>query len=45
MGKGTDYVSHQPDEQGFVQYSEAEHETWSILMDRQSLRSDRVLSW
>ena len=35
MGKGTDYVSHQPDEQGFVQYSEAEHETWSILMDRQ----------
>ena len=35
MGKGTDYVSHQPDERGFVDYSEAEHETWSILMDRQ----------
>lgn len=35
MGKGTDYVSHQPDERGHVEYSDAEHETWSILMDRQ----------
>ncbi|KTD20309.1 phenylalanine 4-monooxygenase [Legionella londiniensis] len=29
------YVSHQPDEQGMVNYSNAEHRIWQILFERQ----------
>ncbi len=29
------YVSHQPDEKGFVNYSAEEHRVWSILFERQ----------
>ena len=29
------YVSHQPDEQGYVNYTAAEHRIWQILFERQ----------
>lgn len=30
------YVSHQPDEHGFIEYSTEEHRVWQILYERQS---------
>jgi len=35
MGKNNKYIAHQPDHQGFVQYTDEENETWSILYNRQ----------
>ncbi len=29
------YVAHQPDSQGYIQYSEAEHHVWTQLFERQ----------
>ena len=29
------YVAHQPDEQGIISYTAAEHHVWSILFERQ----------
>lgn len=33
--KHTQYVARQPDEQGFIHYSEAEHQVWNTLVTRQ----------
>ena len=33
--KGTQYHARKPDERGFIDYSNEEHETWSILLSRQ----------
>lgn len=30
------YVSHKPDQQGYINYSEAEHQTWKTLYNRQT---------
>ncbi|WP_119344343.1 phenylalanine 4-monooxygenase [Facilibium subflavum] len=35
MKKESQYVSKKPDENGFVNYTQVEHETWSLLMERQ----------
>ena len=29
------YVAHQPDEHGYIQYSAAEHHVWHLLFERQ----------
>lgn len=33
--KGTSYVARQPDEQGFIHYTESEHAVWRTLIERQ----------
>jgi phenylalanine-4-hydroxylase len=33
--KPSKYVAHKPDEQGFIEYSELEHDTWRRLIERQ----------
>ncbi len=33
--KGTKYVSHQPDKQGYIQYTDEENATWHDLITRQ----------
>ncbi|WP_374693695.1 phenylalanine 4-monooxygenase [Microbulbifer sp. TB1203] len=33
--KPSKYVAHKPDEQGFIHYSDIEHETWHRLIERQ----------
>ncbi|MEH6368113.1 MAG: phenylalanine 4-monooxygenase [Pseudomonas marincola] len=33
--KSTQYVARQPDENGFIDYSEAEHQVWNTLITRQ----------
>ncbi len=35
MAKSTKYVSHTPDEQGAIHYSDAENATWATLIERQ----------
>lgn len=35
MSKGSNYVARQPDERGFVRYSDDENAIWAELMDRQ----------
>lgn len=35
MSKVTQYVSHTPDEQGYIAYTDEENETWSTLIERQ----------
>lgn len=35
MGKGTKYVARQPDSDGLVRYTEAEHRVWATLYERQ----------
>ncbi len=35
MPKSTKYVSHTPDENGFITYSEQENATWATLIERQ----------
>jgi phenylalanine-4-hydroxylase len=35
MAKQSRYTAHRPDANGYVRYSEAENETWSILIERQ----------
>ncbi|QIR14884.1 phenylalanine 4-monooxygenase [Shewanella aestuarii] len=35
MGNATKYISHQPDSQGYVNYSEHEHALWQQLYQRQ----------
>ena len=35
MARHSSYVAHRPDADGYVRYSDAEHETWAILVDRQ----------
>ena len=43
MMKGTTYRARKPDENGFIDYPDEEHETWSILYNRQmSVISDRA---
>jgi phenylalanine-4-hydroxylase len=33
--KGTQYVARQPDESGFIHYSDSEHQVWNTLITRQ----------
>lgn len=35
MGKGTQYVAHQPDDDGFIRWSDTENSTWEALVARQ----------
>jgi phenylalanine-4-hydroxylase len=35
MPKSTKYVSHTPDEQGYIAYSDEENATWATLIERQ----------
>lgn len=35
MGHSSTYVSRQPDEHGFIRYSDEEHATWNALITRQ----------
>lgn len=35
MPKSTQYVSHTPDDRGFIQYSDEEHAIWATLIERQ----------